>query len=289
MTDIIQNQQHTLRAPASASGIALHTGERVRILLAPAEPGTGVRFRRTDLPGQPEVRAVIDNVTDTRRGTTITAGAATVKTVEHLLAAFSALGVDNVLVHMNGPEPPIMDGSSRPFTDLIQAAGLVAQARPRRRFRLAEPVFLEAGGTRMIAIPDTRFRICCTVKFGATFMDCQYLETEINAETFLAGLCAARTFCLYHEIEPLMAANLICGGSLDNAVVIKGDAILSKEGLRYPDELVRHKILDVVGDLYLLGGRLEAQVIAIRPGHPANVALAREIRGKLCVGDTTDE
>ena len=271
------NRQTTLKGHATVSGIALHTGRRVNLTMRPAGPDSGVRFRRVDLPDQPELRALIQNVIDTRRATTIAEGDAKVHTTEHILASFNALGVDNVTVDMTGPEPPILDGSAKPFVEMIQAAGLIEQEAPRSWIDIKEAVYLEAGETRMVILPDKAFRISCTVKYNATPMDCQYLSLELTAESFAGQLCEARTFCLYHEIEPLMAANLICGGSLDNAVVIKGDAILSKEGLRYPDEFVRHKTLDIVGDLYLLGQRLHGHVIAIKPGHPANVALARKI------------
>ena len=236
-----------------------------------------MRFRRCDLPGSPTVRATIDHVVDTRRGTSIAQEQATIHTVEHLLAAFNALGVDNVLVEMSGPEPPVMDGSSKPFVDLIQEAGVEEQDATRSFIDVTETVVLESGETKMIVIPDDAFRVSCTVKFDETVLDCQYLSLEITGESFVNALCEARTFCRYYEIEPLMAANLIRGGSLDNAVVLKDGVIFSKDGLRYPDELVRHKILDIVGDLYLLGRRIRGQVIAIRPGHPANVALARKI------------
>jgi len=276
-------KQKTLRGSATVSGIALHTGNRVNVTIRPGEENAGVRFRRVDLPGKPEVRGHIRHVVDTRRGTTIADGDAKVHTVEHVLAALSAMGVDNALVEMGGPEPPILDGSARPFVELVRRAGVREQDAEREFIEISDTVFLEAGETRMVVVPDPCFRVCCTVKYGATVLDCQHLSLEITTDSFVEELCPARTFCLYEEIEPLMAANLIAGGSLDNAVVIKGNAILSKEGLRYPDELVRHKMLDIVGDLFLLGRRLRAQIIAVKPGHPSNVALAREI-SKL-VGD----
>ena len=261
------------------SGIALHTGNRVRLKLHPAPANTGIRFRRTDLPGEPEIQGSIGNVIDTRRGTTIGEGEAKVHTVEHLLATLSALGIDNALVEMEGPEPPVLDGSARPFVELVQQAGQREQNAKRRFIELDGPVPYEEGVTTMVLLPDPAFRITCTVKYDSTPLDCQFLSLEINADTFVQELSEARTFCLYREIEPLMAANLISGGSLDNAVVIHGDAILSKDGLRYPDEFVRHKMLDIVGDLYLLGCRLRAHVIAVKPGHPSNVALARIVAG----------
>jgi UDP-3-O-[3-hydroxymyristoyl] N-acetylglucosamine deacetylase/3-hydroxyacyl-[acyl-carrier-protein] dehydratase len=274
---LVIEKQTTLKRSVTLSGIALHTGHRVNLVLQPAPPNHGICFRRLDLPEKPMVQAALRNVVDTRRQTTIAAGAAKVHTAEHLLAAFNALGVDNILAEMTGPEPPVLDGSAKPFVDAIRHAGTVEQDVGREYLELTQPVFFEAGQTRMVALPDPAFRVSCTVKYNATPLDCQYLSIPITAETFVNELCEARTFCLYEEIEPLMAANLICGGSLENAVIIKGSAIFSKDGLRYEDEFVRHKILDLVGDLFLLGRRLRAHIIAIKPGHPTNVALACKI------------
>jgi len=271
-------KQTTLRGPAVISGIALHTGNRVSLALQPAPAGTGIRFRRTDLPSGPTVAARVENVVDVQRGTTIAAGKACVHTVEHLLAALYARGVTNAFVEMAGPEPPVGDGSSVPFLEMIDRAGVRTLKASAPEVTVDHPLYLEEGETRMVVVPDAEFRISCTVKYGGSALYCQYLSIPITAETFDRELSKARTFCLYEEIEALMKANLIVGGSLDNAVVIKGDAVLSKEGLRYPDEFVRHKMLDIVGDLSLVGARLRAHVIAVRPGHPSNVALARMIR-----------
>jgi UDP-3-O-acyl N-acetylglucosamine deacetylase len=243
----------------------------------PAPVDSGVRFRRADLPGKPEIRATVANVVDTRRRTMIADGKAEVHTVEHLLAAANALGLDNLMVEMTGAEPPVGDGSATPFVSLLTAAGAISQNAPRRFLEVKTPLYVEAGETRLVIVPDTRFRISCVVKYNSTPLDCQYLSLEINEETFVRELAQARTFCLFHEIEALIKGNLICGGSLDNAVVIKGEAILSKDGLRYPDEFVRHKIMDMVGDLFLLGCRIRGHVIAVKPGHPTNVELARRI------------
>jgi UDP-3-O-[3-hydroxymyristoyl] N-acetylglucosamine deacetylase/3-hydroxyacyl-[acyl-carrier-protein] dehydratase len=272
------DRQTTLRTTAGISGIALHTGSRVNLTLHPAPAGSGIRFRRVDLPGRPEVQATIDQVVSTQMATTIADGDAKVHTVEHVLAALSGMGIDNALVEMGGPEPPIVDGSARPFVDLITSAGIREQSAARTYVEVPAPVFIEANDSRLVLLPDACLRICCTVKYGATPLDCQYLSVAITPETFAHELCDARTFCLYEWIEPLIAANLIGGASLDNAVVIKGGAIFSKDGLRYPDELVRHKVLDIVGDLSLLGCRLRGQLIAIKPGHTIDVALVRRLK-----------
>jgi len=276
-----QPAQRTLNGSATLSGIALHTGHRVRLTLHPAAAGTGIVFRRTDLPGRPTVAASIHHVVDTRRGTTIAQGEAAVHTVEHLLAALNALGIDNAIAEMDGPEPPVGDGSSDPFVQMIRSAGAVEQGTAREFAELRDILYYQKDDTRLVAVPDERFRIACTVKYGASQMDCQYLSLEVTEDSFVSELSPARTFCQYHEIEALVKANLIGGGSLDNAVIIKGQAILSRDGLRHPDEFVRHKMLDIVGDFFLLGRRLKAQIIAIKPGHPGNVAMARLISEKL--------
>ena len=274
-------RQRTLDGTASLSGIALHTGHRVRLAVHPGEADAGIVFRRTDLAGSPSVAASIHNVVDTRRGTTIAQGEAAVHTVEHLLAAFNALGIDNAVVDMDGPEPPVGDGSSDPFVKLVRTAGAREQNAERRFAEVKEILYYQKDDTRLVVVPDDAFRIACTVKFGGSAMDCQYLGLEVTEESFVKDLSLGRTFCQYHEIEALVKANLIRGGSLDNAVIIKGNAILSREGLRYADEFVRHKMLDIVGDFFLLGRRLKGQVIAIKPGHPSNVAMARIISEKL--------
>lgn len=270
-------RQRTVRTSATLSGLALHTGNRVRLSVHPAPADHGIRFRRVDLPGQPEITAHVRCVTETRRRTTIAVGSADVHTVEHLLAAANALGLDNLVVDMAGPEPPVGDGSAAPFLELLRGAGAAEQEAPRRVLEISTPVSFSAGETHLVLLPHPTFRISCTVKYNATVLDCQYLSLEVSEESFTRDLSRARTFCLFHELEYLMKNDLIRGGSLDNAVVIKGDAILSKEGLRYPDEFVRHKMMDMVGDLFLLGCRLRGHVIAIKPGHAANVELARRV------------
>lgn len=271
------------------SGIALHTGGRAHITFKPGEADQGVVIARVDLPGKPEVPAHATSVVGVKRATTIARGEAKVHTVEHVLATLYALGIDNVRVEMDGPEPPIADGSALPYLELLQGAGTVAQAAPRRYCRIREPLFFEADQTRMVFLPCDEYRISCTVSYGACLMDTQYLSLAIDAESFAKELGGARTFCLYEEIEPLMKAGLIRGGSLDNSNVIKDGAIVCKEALRYPDELVRHKMLDIVGDLSLIGRRLIGQVIAIKPGHPSNVALAREVVARLAQWDEVPE
>jgi len=266
-----------LKAPSRISGIALHTGVRAHLTLRPAPAGAGIVVRRVDLPGQPEIPAHASRVIDVQRATTIAVGDAKVHTVEHVLAALYGCGVDNAVIEMDSAEPPVVDGSSAPFVALIEAAGIVVQDLPRRIYRVPRPVMVEAGGTTLVIWPDDQYRISCTVQYGVNSMDTQYATVTMGDGVFARELSAARTFCRYDEIEPLMIAGLIRGGSLDNAVILKDDAIICKDGLRFPDEQVRHKMLDIVGDLSLVGCRLLGHVIAIRPGHPTNVALAQAI------------
>lgn len=273
-------RQATVAREATYSGIALHTGDRVRLTLQPAPVDSGVVFRRSDLPGKPEVRAHVRNVVDTRRATTISANGATVHTAEHLLATFHAVGVDNVVVAINGPEPPVSDGSAQAFVALVHEAGVCTQDARSRYLEMDAPVAFAANGAILVALPAAEFRVSCTVKYDQSMMDCQYLSMKVTPRTFEEALCSARTFCLFQEILPLMEADLIRGGSLDNAVVLKGQTVLSRDGLRFPDEFVRHKMLDVVGDLFLSGRRLRAHVVAVKPGHPANVAFVRQLLGE---------
>lgn len=273
----MKNKQCTIGAEVSYSGIALHTGVRAQLNFVPAPVNTGVIFRRIDLPGSPEVRAIATNVVDVRRGTTIKVGEASVSTVEHIMAALSANGVDNIIVEMDDKEPTIADGSSLPFVKMIEEVGIVEQDAERRVFVVDKVYSFQDGDTTVRIEPYDSFKISCKVQYNETVLDKQEYETVVTAESFKKELSEARTFCLYREIEGLMAAGLIKGGSLDNAVVIKDGVIISKDGVRYENEIVRHKMLDIVGDLYLLGCPIQGHVIANKPGHPANVAIAQQI------------
>ena len=258
-------KQVTLKESVHFSGIALHTGIRAHLQLHPAPADTGIVIQRSDVDGKPRVQASAKNVVDVQRATTLSCGGEPVHTVEHVLAALYAGGVDNAILELDGPEPPIVDGSSRPFMDLIRKAGLKRLQKNRHVCRIEEPIWVEEGESKIIILPYEDYRISSTVQYGASRMDTQYRSFVVEDQVFYDELSLARTFCLYEEIEYLMKAQLIRGGSLDNAVVIKGDSIFSKDGLRYPDEFVRHKMLDIVGDLSLVGQRLIGHVIAIKP------------------------
>lgn len=270
-------KQRTIKKAISYQGIALHTGFRARLTFRPAEENSGIIFRRIDLPGKPTVKACGNNVTEVMRGTTIEDGDCVINTVEHVLAALVSQGVDNVIVDMDRPEPPIADGSSMPFIKLIEEASTVEQDAEREYFIVDKPYFLEMEHAIINVVPDEKFRISCTVKYDQSQLDTQYLSLEVTGESFKNELSEARTFCGYHELEYLMKAGLARGGSLDNANVLHGNTILSKDGLRYPDEIVRHKMLDIVGDFCLLGKPMKGHIIAVKPGHPSNVTMVQKM------------
>lgn len=266
--------QQTLNRPATYSGIGLHSGNRVNMTILPAPANSGVRFRRVDLDGKPEIEARIENVSETTRSTTLAKGNVKVHTVEHVLAALAGYGVDNAIVELDANEPPIADGSSREFGKIIQEAGIVPQAEKRESFTPTEPIEMQSGETVMTLFPYDGFKITCTSadKQGRFT---QFYSTDITPQTWERELSHARTFCFYEEIEYLFKNGLIKGGSLENAIVIRDDAVLTTEPLRYNEEFVRHKMLDIVGDLSLLGRPVRGHLIAVKPSHAANCEFAK--------------
>ena len=269
--------QQTVGKTASFSGTSLHTGEKVSLKLHPAPIGHGIKFKRKDLQDEPTIDAKIDNLKTVERATTIGEGPVRVHTVEHVLAALSGMDVDNAMVEMDANEPPIGDGSAQPYIDLIKRAGVTAQEEPRKFFDVREPTHVESKtGALLILLPDEKFRISCT-QAGPDNRFAQYLSTEVTPAVFEREIAPARTFVFYEDVEPLMEKNLIKGGSLENAIVVRGEAVLSKEPLRFADEFVRHKILDIIGDLALIGRRIRGHVVAVKPGHAVNADLARAL------------
>jgi UDP-3-O-[3-hydroxymyristoyl] N-acetylglucosamine deacetylase/3-hydroxyacyl-[acyl-carrier-protein] dehydratase len=271
----VLNQQ-TLAGQARFSGIGLHSGNKVNLAFLPAPPNTGIRFRRVDLDGQPEIEAVVENVSDTNRSTTLSKGNIKLHTVEHVLAAFAGAGIDNAIVELDASEPPIADGSSLQYSQMIEEAGIAAQDEPREMYRLEAPIELQSGDTHMTAFPHDRLKVTCT-SAGENGRFTQLFSAEISPETWRNDISSARTFCYYEEIEHLYKNGLIKGGSLENAIVIRDDAVLTNEPLRYPDEFVRHKILDIIGDLSLIGQPIGAHIVAVCPSHSANCEMARRI------------
>jgi UDP-3-O-[3-hydroxymyristoyl] N-acetylglucosamine deacetylase/3-hydroxyacyl-[acyl-carrier-protein] dehydratase len=275
----VSNQQ-TLRQSVSYSGVGLHSGNRVNMTFLPAAANTGIRFRRVDLDGRPEIEAKIENVSETNRSTTLSKGNVKIHTVEHVLSAFSGLGVDNAIVELDANEPPIADGSAREYCRMVHTAGLVSQPEKRDVYSVRSPIEVQAGDSSLSIFPHDTFKVSCTSadKEGRFT---QYFSVELSPESWEKEVAAARTFCFYEEIEYLIKNGLIRGGSLENAVVIREDAVLTNEPLRYTEEFVRHKILDIVGDLSLIGRPISGHVVAIKPSHSVNCELAREIIAQM--------
>tara|TARA_B110000014_G_scaffold253973_1_gene234018 strand:+ start:667 stop:2034 length:1368 start_codon:yes stop_codon:yes gene_type:complete len=269
-------QQQTLAKPASFSGVGLHSGNKVSMTLLPAPPNSGVIFRRVDLDSRAEIPAQVGNVAETDRSTTLSRGNAKVQTVEHVLAALYGFGVTNAVVELDSSEPPVADGSARQFCKMIREAGIEAQAERVEPVQVTEPIEYTHNGTVISAFPHDGFKITCTSSDkGGRFT--QFFSVELTPETWESEIAQARTFCFYEEIEYLIKNGLIRGGSLENAIVIRDDAVLTAEPMRYREEFVRHKILDIIGDLSLVGAPLRGHIVAVKPGHAANCGLARRI------------
>ena len=271
-------QQQTLAGSIQCDGIGLHSGKPVSLRLMPAPPDSGVRFVRTDLPGQPQVAARAELVTSVLRATTLTDGEVTVYTIEHLLSALHMLGVDNCLVEMNAPEPPVMDGSAKDFADLILQVGRVTQAAERKEVRLQEAVTVREPDRFIVILPYDGLRVSYTSVNPHPLLGVQYIDLELDEESFLREIAPARTIGFLHEVEALKAKGLGLGGTLENVVVYSEDAVLTP--LRYPDELVRHKVLDILGDLFL-AGPIRGHIIAVKSSHALNTALAKQIVDKI--------
>jgi UDP-3-O-[3-hydroxymyristoyl] N-acetylglucosamine deacetylase len=276
------HNQHTLSRVASCSSVGLHTGAEVAMRLLPAAPGTGIVFRRTDIDGGASDRAVIparyDRVTDTMLGTTVeNEHGVAVATVEHLMAALWGMGVDNAVVEVRGPELPIMDGSSADFARMIADAGVVTQPAPRTVLVMDAPLHLSEGESRASLLPHAGFTLEVEIAFDHPAIAHQRGFYDFSRESFRDALGSARTFGFASDVEKLRAAGLARGGSLANAVVIGEEGVLNAEGLRCPDEFVRHKALDCVGDYFLSGYRIFGKAVTLRPGHALNNRLLRAL------------
>lgn len=274
--------QNTLGREVSFSGIGIHTGHNVNLKFCPAPKGSGIVFQRMDLNSHPLIPATVEYVQDTSRATTIGIGGAKVHTIEHVLAALSACEIDNVIVQLDAPEPPVADGSSSVFLKMIKDAGKVSQDAVKPILKIKEPIYLSQDKIHLIALPADEFKVSYTLNYpNISAIGSQFHSLTINEENFTNELSNCRTFALYKELKMLMDSGLIKGGSLDNAVVIHEEAVFSKEGLKFPNEMVRHKILDVVGDLALVGFSFHAHIISICSGHATNVALAKKLLNHL--------
>ena len=297
------DKQHTLVAPISISGTGLHTGINVDMVLKPANPGFGYQFQRTDLPGSPVIKADCDLVTETSRGTTLEKDGAKVSTVEHVLAALVGMGVDNCLIEVNGPEIPIIDGSSGPFVNIIENTGVLEQDAAKAWYTIDTNIsfYDEKKRVEMTALPATNYEITTLIDFNSPVLGTQHASLK-SLKDFKTEIAPCRTFCFLHELEMLIDNNLIKGGDINNAIVIVDKAVTKEEmgrlakafgrtkvevksegylnnlELRFPNEPARHKLLDVVGDLALIGYPIKAHIIANRPGHSSNVEFAKKIK-----------
>lgn len=271
-------KQHTLCQDVSFSGIGIHTGQTVTMRFVPAKEGTGILFKRTDLPNLPLIPATIEYVCDTARSTTIGVGSVKIHTVEHVLAAIAAYQVDNLIIEVSNIEPPVGNGSSDIFVEMIEKAGIQEQETPSSTVSLHKPLYWSEGDIHIVALPSDEYRISYTLNYPETrALKSQYYSTSITPEIFKKEIAPCRTFSLYEEVSMLIDRGLIKGGSLDNAVIIKDDIVFSKNGLFFPNEMCRHKMLDIVGDLSLVGFNFQAHVIAIRSGHASNFAFAKKL------------
>lgn len=300
------DRQHTLSCSISISGTGLHTGILVDMVLNPANPGFGIQFKRIDLPEQPLIKADCDLVTDTSRGTTLENNGAKISTVEHILAALVGMGVDNCLIEIDGPEIPIIDGSSQPFVEIIDAAGVQEQEAAKHWYTIDTNIsyYHENKRVEMVAMPAVDYKITTLIDFNSSVLGTQHAGLK-DIGDFKTEIAPCRTFCFLHELEELLANNLIKGGDINNAIVVvdkpvtedemtrlagifKKDKIEIDNGgylnnleLRFPNEPARHKLLDVVGDLALIGYPIKAHIIANRPGHFSNVEFAKLIKNYI--------
>ncbi|MCA6479592.1 MAG: bifunctional UDP-3-O-[3-hydroxymyristoyl] N-acetylglucosamine deacetylase/3-hydroxyacyl-ACP dehydratase [Sediminibacterium sp.] len=297
------DKQHTLSQPIHISGTGLHTGILVDMTLKPAHPGFGIQFQRVDLPDQPVIKADCDLVTDTSRGTTLQVGDAKVSTVEHILASLVGMGIDNALIELNGPEVPIMDGSSAPFIAQIEAAGVEEQDAAKAWYSLDENIYHydEEKRVEMVALPALDYQLTTLIDFNSPVLGTQHAGLK-TIKDFKSEIAPCRTFCFLHELEMLLDNDLIKGGDINNAIVVvdktvsdaemsrlakifnrdkievKSEGYLNNLELRFPNEPARHKLLDVIGDLALIGYPIKARIIANRPGHSTNIEFAKKIK-----------
>lgn len=270
--------QRTVGSPASLAGTSLHTGQPVTLTLKPAPADFGIKFRRVDIPDQPFISADVEKVQTVERATSLAEGSVKVHTVEHILSALTGMGIDNAVIEMDANEPPIGDGSSAPYVELIKSAGIVELDVPRRYLEVREAVTIETkGGSILTILPSKQFRVSVTC-VGPENRITQYFDSVITPETYEKELAPARTFTFYEDIKPLLEKGLIKGGSLENAVVIRGEELMSKEPMRFINEFARHKAMDLIGDLTLCSKPILGHVIAIKPGHGPNTELTAKLK-----------
>jgi UDP-3-O-[3-hydroxymyristoyl] N-acetylglucosamine deacetylase/3-hydroxyacyl-[acyl-carrier-protein] dehydratase len=273
----MSKQQQTIKRAVSFSGIGIHTGNRVNMTWKPAPVDHGIKFVRVDLDNKPVIEPHIRNIGDVTRWTTIGSGNVVIHTVEHVLATLNGFGIDNILIELDCNEPPVGDGSALPFVKLLKEAGIQPQEGKREYFTPREPIHVEVGDSLAVVLPSDQLRISCTIHYGKPGLDAQYLSLIVEPETFDTQISPARTFAFYEELQYLIDKGLIKGGSLENAVLIRNQSVLATSPLRFPDEFVRHKILDIIGDIVLLGRPLKAHIVVVRPGHGLNAEMTRAL------------
>ena len=273
----MHTKQRTLQSSAACSGIGIHSGKEVNLTVHPAPPNHGIKFVRTDLPNSPDISAHFNQVVDTSLATVIGYDGFIISTIEHLMAAFAGLAIDNALVEIDSYEMPIMDGSAGPFTDMILNAGPETQESPRCYFIIKKPIELKEDGKFVGFYPAPSFKISCTIEYDHPLIQKQSFVVDMSEKVFEAEVCRARTFGFLQEYEMLKRFGLAQGGSLDNVVVIDKDKILNPDGLRYHDEFVRHKILDSIGDFSLLGMPIIGHIVLNKSGHAFNHACLMKI------------
>ncbi len=268
--------QRTLRKEVFAQGIGIFTGEKTWVRICPSPAGSGIVFRRVDLEGSSLIPARLDFVAPSSRCTRLSLGDASVMMVEHLLSALYGMQIDNALVEVHGPEIPGMDGSSQEFVELFTKVGLIEQDKSREYLEISSPIFWSEGGVHLVALPSSEYRLSYVLHYPQSIrIGSQYYSFSFSPDRYGQEIAPCRTFSLYEEIQPFIEKGLIKGGGLENALVIRGNDILNPEGARFSDEMVRHKILDLIGDLSLIGAPILAHVIAICSGHVSNVNFAK--------------
>jgi UDP-3-O-[3-hydroxymyristoyl] N-acetylglucosamine deacetylase/3-hydroxyacyl-[acyl-carrier-protein] dehydratase len=287
----VVRQQRTIKGTLTYEGVGLHTGKHVRTVFHPAPPFTGIKFRRVDLASPVEIPARVDSINDqeVRRNTTLSMNGAVIHTVEHLLATASGLQIDNMIIDINSDEPPEpKDGSVAPLVEALQKIGVENQGVPVHYLRITTPVTYSDGDIELHALPYDGFKVSFTIQYENPHIGIQHASFDVSPELFVSEIAPARTFVLWSDVEALRAQGLIKGGSLDNAIAVDGDGIVNKVPLRFPNEFVRHKVLDLLGDLTLVGAPVEGHIIAVRSGHRHNLAFARLLAGVLKEHDRTE-
>ena len=272
-------KQKTLKREVVFQGPSLFSGTEVVVRLLPAPPDTGIVFKRVDLDSSWVIPAKTEQVRDAIRTTQIGEGTHFVQTIEHFMAAVYARQIDNLLIEITGPEMPIFDGSSLPFSQILDQAGVVEQEKEAKIYTIFEPIYWSDKEMHLVVLPANEFRISYTLHYPQSpYLRSQYYSYVLHPETFVQEIAPCRTFALYQDVAPLIEKGILKNAALDHGVVIDGEKVLNSEGVRFPDEMVRHKILDMIGDFALLGCHIHAHLMAIKTGHAANHAVAKELR-----------